>query len=128
MRCHIRGLAERDEWCGRSANEAAFADLWYIFRRRAESEPGERLARQAMPRPTAPPSTRAQPACVDVSWPSGTPLPPVSIDQLFEPGVYANLQRSIHETSASLWRWRRSAYDAERSGALSRRTGKSVYR
>lgn len=36
------------------------------------------------------------------SWPDGAPLPPVSIDQLFESGVYDELQRSISEAAASL--------------------------
>ncbi|KAL3895703.1 MAG: hypothetical protein SGPRY_013449 [Prymnesium sp.] len=93
---------ERDEWRGRPAREAAAAELRYISSRRAEPESGDQLAREAMPKPTVPLSTRAQPACVDVSWPDGAPLPPVSIDQLFEPGVYDELLRSIGEAAASL--------------------------
>lgn len=86
---------ESSEWHGPAAEAAAAAELRYVSRRRADAEPCERLVAEALPQPTAPPSTRAQPTCVDSSWPEGAPEPPVAIEQLFLPG------RGVCRASAS---------------------------
>lgn len=93
---------ECSEWRGPAAKQAAVAELRYVSRRRADPELGEKLLREALPKPTLPPSLEARPASVDSSWPEAAPAPPVAIEQLFEPGVYAELQGSIQEVVAAM--------------------------
>lgn len=106
---------EREYRRGDEAAEAARAELKYISRRRADAEDGEMLAREAMPTSTWPPRLEAQPAQVDTSWPEGAPPPPVSIEQLFYPGVYGQLQRALRSRSEELrvaeWRGKRGDRD-----------------
>lgn len=93
---------ESSDWDGSAARQAAASELRYISRRRAEAEPDERLCRETLPAPTRPPRLNAQPLNIDTSWPDGAPPPPVAISQLFKPGIYAELSRTVRELASHL--------------------------
>lgn len=92
---------ERTDRCDTSALEAASAELRYISRRKTDAETDDRLTLEELPAPTRPPSIKARPVSWDSNWPSCVPGPPVSIEQLFNQGVCADIQRTIGEVAAA---------------------------
>lgn len=93
---------ESEYWCGTEAGEAARAELRYISRRRAEAQKEDVLARERMSVPTQPPRLQARPVRIDQSWPEGAPPAPITIDRLFNPGVYQRIQRALAKMSSKL--------------------------
>lgn len=104
---------EASEWRGQAAQEAVRAELRYISRRRADAEDPENLiARETFPEPIQTPRLQAKPTRVAGDWPEGAPPPPISIEQLFYPGVYAGIQRTVAAIAEQL----RAAEDRVRQG------------
>lgn len=86
---------EREYCCGHEAATEARTERRYITRRRADAEDEEALACESMPFPTRPPKLPARPVVVNWDWLHGAPAPPITIDRLFHPGVFCELQQGI---------------------------------
>lgn len=88
---------ERGDAVGEKARQAREAELPFISRRRAEAEDPEVLARRPIQEPHPVPRLPAHPQQPTAQWPPGAPPRPISIEQLYNPGVYAEIRAEIAE-------------------------------
>ena len=86
---------ERADVRGAGAEAARQEALRYVSRRRAESESAEVLAWEPMPQPHPDPEMAAQPLPLPTAWPEGAPARPISIHQLYLPGVYDEIRSTL---------------------------------
>ena len=93
---------EREDALGGRLRAARETTLRFISRRRAEAEDPEKLARRPMPVPHPVPDVPAQQAPRASSWPEGAPPRPIRIDQLYLPGVYAEIRAELQAHSAEI--------------------------
>ena len=87
--------AEAADVCGAAAERERAAELRYISRRRAEPESAEKLARRAFENPHPVQDTMAVERPSVVQMPAGAPARPIRIEQLYNPGVYAEIREEI---------------------------------
>ena len=86
---------ETSDVCGEQWALRSSQALRFISRRRAEPEAAEVLARRPMPKPHVPPLKPIVSSPELPDWPANTPPRPIHISQLYNPGVYSDIQDAL---------------------------------
>ena len=95
---------EREDVRAPAVGVARGQAIRYISRRRADPEPWEELERRPWPQPDDQPRLVPSQLAWDSSWPQGAPERPISIHQLFNEGVYKEIQELVGGIARSLAR------------------------
>lgn len=112
---------ERCDILGGKSDEARQAALRYVSRRRAEPESDDLLMSECLPAPCPPPSLLPRTVGERMDWPEGAPPRPIGIDQLYLPGVYAEVKGAVAEIAADMARAEKSRVRGEQIEVIPRR-------
>ena len=95
---------ERDEVGGAEAMAMREKEVEYASRRRAEPASREELLDRAFPVPHPAAHTEAKACAPRILWPEGAPARLIAIAQLYNEGVYAEIQVKPSELNRRRWR------------------------